>query len=73
MTHSETTRHLQTVHGIGLIPALAVEAFAPPMESYRCGREFAPWLGLVPHQYSSNHKELLGRVSEAGKPIFVDY
>ena len=53
--------------GIGPISALAVEAFAPPMESFRCGRDFAAWLGLVPRQYSSGGKERLGRVSKAGQ------
>ncbi len=66
-THSETTRRLQTMPGIGPISALAVEAFAPPMESFRCGRDFAAWLGLVPRQYSSGGKERLGRVSKAGQ------
>ena len=66
-THSETTRRLQTMPGIGPISALAVEAFAPPMESFRCGRDFAAWLGLVPRQYSSNGKEWLGRISKAGQ------
>ena len=47
--------------------ALAVKAFAPPMESFRCGRDFAAWLGLVPRQFSSGGKERLGRVSKAGQ------
>ena len=47
--------------------ALAVEAFAPPMETFRCGRDFAAWLGLVPRQFSSGGKERLGRISKAGQ------
>ena len=47
--------------------ALAVEAFAPPMEIFRCGRDFAAWLGLVPRQFSSGGKERLGRISKAGQ------
>ena len=47
--------------------ALAVEAFAPPMESFGSGRDFAAWLGLVPRQFSSGGKERLGRVSKAGQ------
>lgn len=57
-THSETTLRQQTMPGIGPISALAVEAFAPPMESFRCGRDFAAWLGLVPRQYSSDRTDL---------------
>ncbi|TIO01033.1 MAG: IS110 family transposase, partial [Mesorhizobium sp.] len=28
-------------------------AFSPPMETFKCGRDFAAWLGLVPRQKSS--------------------
>ena len=49
------------------IVALAVEAFAPAMASFKRGRDFAAWLGLVPRQHSSGGKERLGRVSKAGQ------
>ena len=47
--------------------ALAIEAFAPDMTSFKSGRDFAAWLGLVPRQHSSGGKERLGRVSKAGQ------
>lgn len=47
--------------------AIAVEAFAPPMDCFRRGRDFAAWLGLVPRQFSSGGKQRLGRVSKAGQ------
>lgn len=61
----QTARLLQTMPGVGPITALAVEAFAPPMESFRRGRDFAAWLGLVPRQNSSGGKARLGRISKA--------
>jgi len=64
---SDTARRLQTMPGVGPLTALAVEAFAPAMEGFRCGRDFAAWLGLVPRQFSSGGKERLGRVSKAGQ------
>jgi transposase len=64
---AETARRLQTIPGVGPLTSLAVEAFAPPMESFRCGRDFAAWLGLVPRQFSSGGKERLGRMSKAGQ------
>ncbi len=64
---SKIARRLQTMPGVGPQIALAVEAFAPPMENFRCGRDFAAWLGLVPRQFSSGGKERLGRVSKAGQ------
>lgn len=64
---ADTARRLQTIPGVGPLTALAVEAFAPPMESFKCGRDFASWLGLVPRQFSSGGKERLGSVSKAGQ------
>lgn len=58
---------LQTMPGVGPMIALAVEAFAPAMTTFRSGRDFAAWLGLVPRQFSSGGKERLGRVSKAGQ------
>ena len=65
---SETSQRLQTMPGIGPLSALAVEAFAPPIECFKRGRDFAAWLGLVPRQYSSGGKEHLGKISKAGQP-----
>uniref|UniRef100_UPI00372CCD4B transposase n=2 Tax=Yoonia sp. R2-816 TaxID=3342638 RepID=UPI00372CCD4B len=54
---SEISRRLQTIPGVGPLTAMAVEAFAPSMDIFRCGRDFAAWLGLVPKQHSSGGKE----------------
>ena len=62
-----TARRLQTMPGVGPMTALAIAAFAPVMETFKCGRDFAAWLGLVPKQFSSGGKERLGRVSKAGQ------
>ncbi|WP_287364313.1 transposase [Mesorhizobium sp.] len=64
---TDTARRLQTMPGVGPQTALAISGFAPPMESFKRGRDFAAWLGLVPLQYTSGAKERLGRVSKAGQ------
>lgn len=64
---SGTARRLQTMPGVGSLTALAIEAFAPDMSSFKRGRDFAAWLGLVPRQHSSAGKERLGRVSKTGQ------
>ncbi len=64
---TDTARQLQTMPGVGPQTALAISGFAPPMDSFKRGRDFAAWLGLVPRQYSSGGKERLGRVSKAGQ------
>ena len=38
--HEETAR-LMTIPAIGPITALAIQAFAPPMEGFRRGRDFS--------------------------------
>ena len=47
----EEARRLMSIPGIGAIGAMAIQAFAPPMESFRRGRDFSAWLGLVPRQH----------------------
>lgn len=62
-----TARRLQTMPGVGPVTAMAVTVFAPPMECFRNGRDFAAWLGLVPRQHSTGGKERLGKVSKMGQ------
>ena len=64
---NDTARRLQTMPGVGPQTALAISGFAPPMDSFKRGRDFAAWLGLVPRQYTSGGKERLGRISKAGQ------
>ena len=63
----EASKRLQTMPGIGPITAAAIEAFAPPMATFKQGRDFAAWLGLVPRQHSSGGKPRLGRTSKMGQ------
>ena len=58
---------LMTIPGVGPITAMAIQAFAPPLASFRCGRDFAAWLGLVPRQHSTGGKPRLGRISKMGQ------
>lgn len=46
---------------------LVEKAFGPDMAQFKCGRDFAAWLGLVPRQHSSGGKDRLGRISKAGQ------
>ena len=63
----EEAARLMTIPGIGPITAMAIQAFAPPMESFRRGRDFAAWLGLVPRQHTTGGKPRLGRISKMGQ------
>ena len=61
------TRRLQTMPGVGPITAMAIETFAPPMDVFKRGRDFAAWLGLVPRQHSTGGKQVLGKISKMGQ------
>jgi transposase len=63
----DTARRLMTVPGIGPLIATAIEALAPPSETFRSGRDFAAWVGLTPLQHSTGGKERLGRTSRMGE------
>lgn len=65
-TRSQSTVRLMTMPGIGPVTAMAVDAFAPTMTTFRRGRDFAAWLGLVPRQHSSGGKQVPGRTIEDG-------
>ncbi len=63
----EQTMRLMSVPGIGPLCAMAIQAFAPPLESFRRGRDFSAWLGLVPRQSSTGGKQKLGKISKMGQ------
>lgn len=60
-------RRLCTIPGIDPVTAGAVAAFAPDLDTFDSGRNFAAWLGLVPRQRSTGGKTRLGSVSKMGQ------
>ena len=60
-------RRLRTIPGIGPVTAGAIAAFAPDLDTFDSGRNFAAWLGLVPRQRSTGGKVKLGSVSKMGQ------
>jgi len=60
-------RRLMSVPGVGPVLATAVIALAPSPSTFRRGRDFAAWVGLVPRQHSSGGKERLGRTTKMGE------
>jgi transposase len=63
---SETSRRLQTIRGIGVIGATAIDATVTDPKAFRSGRDFAAWIGLVPRQDSTGGKQKLGPISKQG-------
>lgn len=60
-------RRLCTIPGIGPVTAGAIAAFAPDLDTFESGRNFAAWLGLVPRQRSTGGKARLGSISKMGQ------
>ena len=63
----QDARRLVTIPSVGPIIATAMLALAPSAASFRCGRDFAAWLGLTPRQRSTGGKERLGSITKAGE------
>jgi transposase len=63
----ETARRLMTIPGVGPVTAVALAALAPRAETFRCGRDFAAWVGLTPLQRSTGGKQKLGATSKMGE------
>jgi len=66
-TENETARRLMTIPGVGPVTAVALAALAPPAETFKCGRDFAAWVGLTPLQHSTGGKQKLGATSKMGE------
>lgn len=63
---SEVCRRLGTIPGIGPVSATAIMASVGDPCTFRNGREFAAFLGLVPRQCSSGGKTKLLGISKRG-------
>ncbi len=63
---SEVSRRLETIPGIGPMTASALVASAGDPSNFKNARQFAAWIGLVPHQNSSGGKTQLLGISKRG-------
>ena len=63
---SEACQRLGKVEGIGPITATALVAAAGDGKSFKNGRQFAAWIGLVPKQRSSGGRSRLFGISKRG-------
>jgi transposase len=57
---------LMTVPGIGPIISSAMVAAIGAGDVFSKGRDFAAWLGLVPRQFSTGDRTILGKISKRG-------
>lgn len=62
----ENCRRLMSVPGVGPLISTGVVAAIGTGEAFESGRDFGAWLGLVPRQYSTGGRSILGRISKRG-------
>ncbi|MEQ8666305.1 MAG: IS110 family transposase [Rhodospirillales bacterium] len=62
----DNCQRLMSVPGIGPMISTAMVAAVGTGEAFDRGRDFGAWLGLVPRQYSTGGKPVLGRISKRG-------
>ena len=60
---NETSKRLDVIPGVGPTLATALVASINP-RTFRSGRDFSAWIGLVPKQHSSGGKDKLGGISK---------
>lgn len=62
----ENCANVMTIPGIGPLISTAIVAAIGQGEVFDRGRDFAAWLGLVPRQFSTGGRTILGRISKRG-------
>ena len=63
---NETSKRLHYIPGVGPALATALVASVADPKTFRSGRDFSAWIGLVPKQHSSGGKDKVGGISKQG-------
>jgi transposase len=63
---NELSRRLAEIPGVGPIGACGFAIKVGDPAAFRCGRDFAAWLGLTPKDHSTAGKQRLGGITRAG-------
>jgi transposase len=63
---NETSKRLNCIPGVGPLLATALVVSVADPKTFRSGRNFSAWIGLVPKQHSSGGREKLGSISKQG-------
>lgn len=65
----EVARRLMTHPGVGPLTALAFELVIGAPARFRCGKQIASYVGLVPAEDSSGDRRRLGHISKQGNSL----
>jgi len=66
---NQTSKRLRYIPGVGPMLATALVASVTDPTTFRSGRNFSAWVGLVPKQHSSGGKDRLGGISKQRRPL----
>lgn len=66
LRQDETARRLQQIPGVGPIGAALLVLKTPEPTGFKCGRDFAAWIGLTPKNHSTAGRNRLGVITKAG-------
>ena len=64
--HNELSRRLVEIPTIGPIGSALLTMKVTNPHAFRCGRDFAAWIGLTPKDHSTAGKQRLGVITRAG-------
>jgi transposase len=62
----ELSRRLAAIPGVGPVGAVMLATKTPEPGLFKCGRDFAAWMGLTPKDHSTAGKMRLGVITRAG-------
>src|SRR2546430_17660626 len=62
--NNQTSKRLNCIPGVGPLLATPLVASVGDPKSFRSGRSFSAWIGLVPKQHSSGGREWLGAMQQ---------
>ena len=64
----EPSQRIESIPGVGVLTSTAIVAKIGNGSQFTEGRQLSAFLGLVPRQYSTGGKSVLGRISKMGDP-----
>ena len=67
--NDECSQRLAQIPGVGPIGASMLMMKTPDPHQFKCGRDFAAWMGLTPKDHSTAGKTRLGGITRAGDEL----
>lgn len=66
LRQDQTAQRLMQIPGVGPVGATLLVLKTPEPHGFKCGRDFAAWIGLTPKNHSTAGRNRLGVITKAG-------